>query len=403
MLDSIYIGLTGLSTFSKGLNNISNNVANLNTTGYKRNEAIFQNLLYNDQGPSDSGNGNSERFLGNGVELGTTTTIFAQGTVKQSGNDQDAAINGNGLFILRQDGKTFYTRDGEFQFDADGYLVSKATGARVAVLGSGNQLEDMSISSLGVNPPKTTTEIKLTGNLSTTGTAPAVSDISVIDSSGNSSNLTISFTDNSSVTARSWLFQIKDQAGNAVSNGEVQFQGDGSPLSGFETFNFTYTPSGASAQQITLNFGTPGQFSGVTNFSSGADSTVKLLSTDGYPVGSINKITYDDSGKIVISYSNGQTSSTKQLALAWFDFLPGLENQGSNMFVNDTDQKPTVGAAKTSVFGSITGGSIESSNVDLTSEFSELIVVQRGYQASSQIISAGNDMIQQLFDMKAHN
>lgn len=402
MLDSIYVGLTGLSTFSKGLNNISNNVANLNTTGYKRNEALFQNLLYNDQGPSEGGDGNSERFLGNGVELGTTTTIFAQGTVNQTGNDQDAAINGNGLFILRQDDKTFYTRDGEFQFDANGYLVSKANGARVAVLGNGNQLEDMNISSFNVNPPKITSQIKLSGNLSSTGTAPSVSDIAVIDSSGNSTNLTINFTDNTSVTPRSWLFQINDPAGNAVANGEVQFQGDGSPLSGFENFNFTYTPNGASAQQLTLNFGTPGQFSGVTYFSSGSASTVKLLSTDGFPVGSINKITYDDSGKIVINYSNGQTSTTKQLALAWFNFLPGLENQGGNLFVNDTDQKPIVGSAKSSVFGSITGGSIESSNVDLTTEFSELIVMQRGYQASSQVISAGNDMIQQLLDMKAH-
>ncbi len=402
MLESVYAGLTGLSTFSKGLNNISNNVANLNTPGFKRSQVLFEDLFYNRQNMGDAGSGNGGPAFGNGVDIGHTSVVFKQGELRQTGNDQDAAIDGNGLFILRKDGKTFYTRAGQFQFDADGYLVSNASGARVAVLGGGSQLEDFNILQSRVNPPKATALIKMDGNLSSNDSdnLHVVSSITVYDNGGQASTLKITFTNNSGVTPRSWLYQIEDQAGNAVANSEIRFQGDGSPSSGYETFSFSYTPSGGSAQAIMLDFGLPGKFSGVTNFSAGTDSTVKVQSADGYTVGSMTKVTYDDEGKIVLTYSNGQTAKLNKIALAWFTFLPGLEQEGGNLFVNDTDQEPMIGSAKTSVFGKITGGSIESSNVDLTQQFSELIVTQRGYQASSQVISAANEMIQQLLDLK---
>lgn len=402
MLDSIYIGLTGLSTFSKGLSNISNNVANLNTPGFKRSQTLFQDLFYHQQ--NLGGNGSNTPFsAGNGVDTGGTSVIFKQGELRQTGNDQDAAIDGNGLFILRDGGKTFYTRAGQFEFDTSGYLVSKSTGGRVAVMSNGSSsLEDFNISEFRVNPPKVTSQIKLSGNLSVNDSdnQHTVSNISVFDSNGQNQPLSLTLTNNSAVTPRSWLIEVKDQAGTVITNGEVRFQGDGSPTAGFENLSFSCTPAGASAQNITLNFGEPSKFSGVTNFSAGTDSTLSVQSTDGYTVGSLSKVTYDDEGKIVLSYSNGQTSALKKLALAWFDFLPGLEQQGGNLFVNDTDQKPIIGVAKSSVFGKISGGSIESSNVDLTQQFSDLIVTQRGYQASSQVVSAANEMMQQLLDLK---
>lgn len=402
MLDSVYIGLTGLSTFSKGLNNISNNVANLNTPGFKRSQVLFKDLFYNPQNLGDSGAGGNGLPSGNGVDVGSSTVLFKQGELRQSGNDQDAAISGNGLFILRQDGKTFYTRAGQFEFDANGYLISRDTGARVAVLGNGTNLEDFNISGARINPPQITSSVKLSGNLSVndSDSQHTVANINVFDSNGQNRPLTIKFTNNSNVTPRSWLFQIDDQAGNAVSDHEIQFQGDGSPVSGFETFTFTYTPSGASAQQITLNFGEPGKFSGATNFSAGTESTLSVLSADGYTVGALTKVTFNDEGQIILAYSNGQTSALNKLALAWFNFLPGLDQQGGNLFYNDTNQTAIIGSAKSSVFGRISGGNIESSNVDLTQQFSELIVTQRGYQASSQVLSAANEMMQQLLDLK---
>ncbi|TCS37728.1 flagellar hook protein FlgE [Paucimonas lemoignei] len=402
MLDSVYAGLTGLSTFSKGLSNISNNVANLNTPGFKRTQTLFEDLFYNQQ--NLGGNGNNTSFTsGNGVDTAGTTVIFKQGELRQSGNDQDAAIDGNGLFILRDGDKTYYTRAGQFEFNSDGYLVAKATGGRVAVMSNtGTSLEDFNISDYRVNPPKITTLVKLSGNLSVNDVdnSHTISNVNAIDSNGQNQPLTLIFTNNSTVTPRSWLIEVKNQAGNVVANGEVRFQGDGSPLAGYEKFTFTYAPADASEQQITIDFGQPGTFSATTNFSSGTESTLSVQSTDGYAVGSLNKISYNDEGLIVLNYSNGQTANAKKLALAWFNFLPALNQQGGNLFVNDTDQLPIIGAAKSSVFGRISGGSIESSNVDLTQQFSDLIVTQRGYQASSQVVSAANEMMQQLLDLK---
>lgn len=403
MLESVYIGLSGLMTSQKGLSNISTNVANLNTPGFKGNQLLFEDLLYNQQNLGGNGSGNNTVSLGSGVDIGGTSVLFRQGTLNQTGNDQDAAITGNGFFILTKDGKTFYTRAGQFQFDANGYLVSRTDGARVSVLNSGGtQLQDLNISNSRVSPPQATTLISLSGTLTTNDTNlanNAISSINAFGSDGRNSPLKIVFTDNSTVTPSSWTFAITDQAANAVANGTVVFQGDGSPNLATSNFSFTYTPSGGSAQNITINFGKPGSFSGINNFST-STSSIKVLSSDGFAPGSISKITYDDQGQVILNYSNGQTATLNKLALAWFDFLPGLKQEGGNHFINDTDQKPIIGAAKTSVFGTITGGSIEASNVDLSQQFSELIVIQRAYQSSSQVVTAANEMMQQALDLK---
>jgi flagellar hook protein FlgE len=404
MLDSIYTGLTGLASFSKSLSNISNNVANLNTPGFKRSQVLFKDLFYNRQpmGDSGAGSGNDGAVLGNGVAISTTSTVFKQGELRQSGNAQDAAIDGNGLFILRNENGVSYTRDGQFQFDEKGYLVSKNSGVRVAVLDSTNQLKDFNVLDSRVNPPQATTQIIFDGNLSANDSdnKQEINGITIYNSNGDTSTLKIEFTNNGALLARDWLFQIFDQVGNTVASGHLQFQGDGSPVSGLENFIFNYTSPGGVAQSVKFNFGSPGGFSGMTNFSTGADSTAKVLTGDGYTVGSITKVGYGEDGQITISYSNGQTSKLNKLALAWFTYLPGLTLDGGNVFINASDQSPIIGAAKTAVFGKITGGSIEASNVDLTQQFSELIVTQRGYQASSQIVSAANEMIQQLLDLK---
>lgn len=403
MLESIYVGLTGLSTFARGLNNLSNNVANLNTPGFKRSQSLFQDLIYNQQNLGQDTPNNGGSSLGNGVEIAGTSMVFNQGELRQTGNDQDAAIQGNGFFILRDDGNTYYTRAGQFQFDDQGYLTSSSNGARVATLSDSLQLQDFNISSYRTSPPSATTEIQLNGYLSANDLDKkhVISDVNVYGNNGQLSKLKITFTDNSAVTARNWLVQIDDQAGNLVANGSVQFQGDGSPSPGSEEFSFSYTPSGGSPMTLKLVYGQPGRFNGLANFSVGDNSTAKVLSSDGYTIGSLTKISYDAEGQINATYSNGQTEKLGKLALAWFNFLPDLHQEGGNLFVNDTGQEPVIGSAKTSVFGSITGGSIESSNVDLTQQFSELIVTQRGYQASSQVVSTANEMIQQLFDLKS--
>jgi flagellar hook protein FlgE len=178
----------------------------------------------------------------------------------------------------------------------------------------------------------------------------------------------------------------------------VRFNGDGSPASGFNTFAFTLAPPGGVAPtQITLDFGAAGGFAGVTNFSAGADSTIRLGSQDGFAAGQIVSTAFDPDGTLVVSYSNGQTARGQKVALAFFQSPQQLEEQGGALFANPNDVPVTLGTAKSGVFGTLVGGSVEQANVDLAQQFSELIISQRGYQASSQVITTTNDMIDQLF------
>ena len=161
-------------------------------------------------------------------------------------------------------------------------------------------------------------------------------------------------------------------------------------------FSFSLTPDAAP---ITLDIGDPGSFSGLTNFSGPTQSNLQVLSQDGAAAGSLTSATFDESGALRLTYSNGKTQSGPTLALAWFDDLQSLRISGGSVFVNDADQAPTLGTASQGAMGRIAAGRVELSNVELTEQFTDLIILQRGYQASSQITSVANEMIQQLLDL----
>jgi flagellar hook protein FlgE len=406
MLDSIYIGLTGLTGFSDGLKNISNNVANVNTPGFKGTQLQFEDLFYRLQSGAGSTADQPDLFMGSGMKTGGSTVLFKQGDVKSTGNDLDAALDGNGFFVLRRDdGKLTFTRNGEFSLDANGFLVVRGGTERVQGLDGHGGFTDINIRDLNVSPAKATTTIKLTGNLSVddSDNTQTVSNIPVFDAHGGNSPLKVTFTKDTSASAvpRSWKIRIEDTAGNLVDDtGEIRFNGDGSPQPGFETHGFTFTPVGADPMTLTLDFGTAGGFSGATNFSAGPDSSLALGSQDGLASGALTKATFDADGRLALTYSNGQTASHGQLALAWFDFLQGLEPSGQSGFENNTGLAMRVGAPRTSLFGGIKPGSIESSNVDLSQQFTDLIVIQRGFQGSSQVVTVANEMIQQLLDIQ---
>lgn len=405
MLDSIYIGLTGLSTFSKGLTNISNNVANLNTPGFKRSQLTFEDLLYTRDSFGRDTPEEGVSAQGNGVASGKTTVVYEQGELRSTSNDQDAAINGNGFFVFRKDGETYYSRGGQFELNADGVLVSRVNQAHVAALDASGHLTDIDTKHNLVSPALATTNINLAGNLNQSDLASApysLSTINVVAADGSTHVLSAIFTNTgSSATpvARNWTVSIKEGA-TVVANGSISFNGDGSLLAGSESLSFTYTPTGGKAQNIKVVFGEAGILThGLTNYS-GVQTTPTVESTDGHTYGTLTKITFDAGGNVVANYSNGQTEKIYRLALAWFDFLGGLSQDGGNVYVNDTSDDPVYGVAGKGTFGSIKGGYIEASNVDLTQQFSELIVTQRGYQASSQVVTAANEMIQQVLDIK---
>lgn len=391
MLDSIYIGATGLINYSKGLSNISDNVANLNTAGFKGTQLEFLDLFYRYSYSGSNDQQSTPYAQGSGVKAGQTSLRFTQGDFRQTGNDLDLAIDGNGLFVVRKDGQTFYTRDGEFTFDDSGYLVSRSDGARVAAQ-SGGSFSDINITGKRSNPAKPTTEVKFTNSLSVGGSTYTVSNISVYDSLGVLHTMSMDFTNNSSTTPGSWLYTLKEGSGT-IASGEVRYFGSGTPQPGFETSSFVFTPSnGANPQTVTLDFTD-------TNSFSSSSSTLSVESQNGYAAGFLSKATIDTDGNVVLNYSNGQTSKDQRLALAWFDNINALKAEGGNRYTVAGDAQRIVGSPGESVFGALKTGGIELSNVDLSQEFSELIIVQRGYQAASQVISAANEMIQQLGDL----
>jgi len=392
MLDSIYIGMSGLSSFSKGLSNISGNVANLNTPGFKGSQLEFLDLFYRYQ-YSGSNQHNSSHASGSGVEAGASYVKFTQGEFRQTGNDLNVAIDGNGFFILNKEGKTFYTRSGQFAFDSSGFLTAREDGARVAGVVGGRTTE-INISGRRSNPALATSAIKFDDTLSVNSTDFDVANITAFDSLGKQHTFTLELINDSANVPGRWTFELLEGA-TQVATGEIRYNGSGEAVAGFESTTFTYAPSGgANSTQITLDFSD-------SDYLSASSSTLKVRTQDGHAAGFLTKTSIDTDGFLNLSYSNGQSVRGGQLALASFSDLTALQAQGGNRFIvfGETGRS-TISAPGGFATGRLLAGGIELSNVNLAQEFSELIIVQRAYQASSQVISAANEMIQQLGEIR---
>ena len=392
MLETIYVGLTGLDSYSKGLNVISNNVANLNTVGFKGSALQFADLYYRNDGTGLGGD--AQQQIGGGVGTGGTFLNFQAGEGRQTGNDLDAMIDGPGLFVLRKDGDTYFSRAGQFEFDRDNFLVDKANQARIAALDDSGQLHDLSITGLRANPAKTTSRIKFAGNLSTGDTQHVVADVTAYDPLGAASKLKLTFDNTNVATPGSWKVTAATADGTEVGSGEIRFKGT-KPEIGFDAVTLSFTPKDGEPVTTVLDFSVD-----TTGSSAGADSTFAVSTQDGYAAGSLVKASFDVDGNFVLTYSNAQTEKHGRLALAFFNNTDALEQLGSNVYVNRFGQAPDLGRAGEREFGKITARSVEGSNVDLSQQFSDMIITQRGYQASSQVITTANEMIQQLLDMR---
>lgn len=399
MMSSIYVGMTGLMSYAKGLDIISNNVANMNTPGFKKSDLQFQNLVF-DKSTSSRDEGQQTYSAGQGVEAKQTTINYKQGEMREVSDSNSVAIDGNGFFVLRDENQLLYTRHGDFEFDGDGYLVSSSRGGRVAAL-ENDKLVDININNYKKYNAVQTSIIKVHNNISSTADEHTLDNIEIVDPNGNVHNITLRFRNNSATTPGSWLVTVVDNTDIEVEvgSGEIRFNLDGTPEEDYNVLNVSFSYSDSSSIPLEINFGEPGSLIGTTSFDEGQSSSISIQEIDGAQRGALIKSEFDSKGQITYHYSNGEEQKGAVLALAWFDDLQALEQIDGSVFRSHNSQKAYFGAAEEGVFGSIQGGQIELSNVELTLEFSDLIIIQRGYQASSQILTITNEIIQQTLDM----
>ncbi len=395
MFDVISIGLSGLQAFSKGLRTIGSNITNLNTPGFKGQSLQFTNLFHQEGQSFQAGGSGAEFGFGMGVGTLGSAINFKQGDIAQSGNPLDAAVDGDGYFILRDDTGTRYTRNGGFQFDPQGVLVSRANGERVQGYGEDGALRDITLDNLRSNPPKATTSVDFTGNLSSSATTFTISDVAVISATGGNMTLKLTFKSKGVTSPGAWTVTANDGTSD-VGSGDIVFA-NGLPKPDGSTVNLTFAPAGSDPFSVAFNFGT-----NVTSFDSGSSSTLAVSKQDGYATGELTGLGFDAQGVLNAQYSNGQTAKVGQLALARFESNYGVSDAGNGAFMASDDAIMRVGVASNGGFGSVTPSAIEGSNVDISSEFSELIVMQRGFQASSRVVSTADQMLQELFDLKSN-
>jgi flagellar hook protein FlgE len=414
------IPLSGLTAESTALSAIANNLSNQNTIGYKDTTVQFSDLFYQQLGTTGSGD---PIQVGAGVEVGSMPSLFTQGSVESTGVPTDVAIQGSGFFVVQNgDGTLNYTRAGDFSVDANNYLVT-SSGQQVlgypavnGVINTGAAMAPLQLGAGTLSPPSATTDVQLTTNLNA---AASVGDtfstpVTVYDSLGGSHTLTFNFTNTG---PGAWSYNITIPAADVggtgnpvvVNSGNLTFDNNGNLLTpagnvtgiGVGTTGNTGTGAfadGAAPMSFTwdlYNNGTPL----LTQVA--APSSTSATNQNGFSSGSLVSFTIGSDGTIAGSFSNGETQPLGQLALANFANPDGLQLDGS------TDFSPTLasGAAVNGVpgtggLGTITGGALEESNVDIATEFANLIVAQRGYEADAKAVTTFDQIMQDTIALK---
>ncbi|HEY0589177.1 MAG TPA: flagellar hook-basal body complex protein [Pseudoduganella sp.] len=393
MFESISIGTSSLLGHEKGLRTVGNNLANVNTAGFKSSQLGFTALFDQQAGGGQAG-ANGGAGGGTGVKVGGSVVNFQAGLDQSTGNPTDLKINGNGFFVIKRGNEYLYTRAGDFSFNDKGVLVNGA-GDTVQAMAEGGKLADLELDKQLRSPAKATTTLKFAGVIPSppAGSTAALADVTLpsitaVDANGSSHTLSMKIHYNGS---SEYALTVSEGA-TTVGTGTLKFAG-AYPVPGFNAVTMNWTPAGLAATSLKFDF------SSDVMAQPGA-STIAFASQDGYAAGAKSDQTIGADGVVTIKYSNGQTSTGPRLALADFASVRDLSEAGGSAFRRSADAVASYGYADTTTFGKLQVGHREGSNVDLAEEFSNLILMQRGYQAASHVVSTANEMIQQLFEMK---
>ncbi|KXK69338.1 flagellar hook protein FlgE [Pseudomonas monteilii] len=438
---SFNIGLSGLYAANKALNVTGNNIANVATTGFKSSRAEFADQYSN----SIRGTSAGKNVVGTGVKTAAVSQMFSPGNINGTGQALDMAIDGNGFFVMSDNGSKIYTRAGAFYSDKDGYVVN-SSGANLqgyAVDANGKIIQGV-LTNLQIDTsnltPNPTGKISENVNLNSSATAPAVTpfdpantgsynytfNTDVYDSQGNAHQLNQYFVKDAS--SNSWTMYTTidgrnpaDPTSTTPLSNKLPFKSDGTldtaamtagPVAGGMTIaadkTFTlgnwipaqknaagvWSPNGATANLAGVNL----DMLGATQYNAASATTAK--SQDGFATGELSGLTIDQSGNMFANFTNGQDKIIGQVAIANFANLQGLTPIGGTSWKESyASGVPVIGAPDTGTLGQITGGALEDSNVDLTGELVNLIKAQSNYQANAKTISTESTIMQTIIQM----
>ena len=428
ILRSLNNGASGLRSHSEALGVTSDNIANVNTVGFKKSRGVFEDVL-----GRSLADGGAAPQAGSGSRLAHIEQVWGQGALMTTESPTDLALSGNGFFVVQGNSGgvqgQFYTRAGQFQLDADKRLVNSqgmvVQGYMVNAQGvMGTSLTGLSLGGSTL-PARSTTSVDASINLDSNAAVPAAwnpaspettsnfsTGVTVYDSLGNPQEVTVYFRKSG---ANAWEWHAMTD-GAAVTGGTAGVPSEGA--SGTLTFNTQGALDTETTTASTWNFvnATPGQTiafdfgtSITTEGGTGLDATTQFaspstttaMSQDGFAAGSVAGVSVESDGKVMGVFSNGQKRVLGQLAIATFASTEGLERSGQNLWAaSDASGQPLLGAAQSGGRGSVIAGALEQSNVDLGQEFVNLISYQRGFQANSRVISTSDEMYSELVNLK---
>lgn len=414
MMKALFAAIAGLQNHITYMDVVGNNIANVNTQGFKASRVTFQDMLTQTisgaSAPTENRGGTNPQQVGLGMKIGGIDVLHTQGSLQATGRSTDFAIQGSGFFIMRDGSRTFYTRDGAFDVAVTGELVNPTNGYKVqGWRADTNGVTDIDAPLGSIVIPlgqsiaaQATSMVTLQGNLDATATngTKFSTTIEVYDSLGAPHPVTITFE---KTAASTWSVEATgaDLSANVPGNpASVVFDADGrltTPAAG-TPLAFALNLSAGAANGATAAIPVDIDIDSLTQFS--GPGTIAPTFNNGFSAGSLVSFSVGPGGDITGIFSNGTTRPLGQIAMANFTNPAGLQKSGSNLFeATSNSGVPGIGTPGTGGRGSIGAGVLEGSNTDLAREFTNVVIAQRGFQASSRIISTADQMLEGLVNL----
>jgi flagellar hook protein FlgE len=409
MSSAIANALSGLDANSTAINVVSGNLANLNTTGYKDIQVSFQDLV------NQSLSGFSNATAVSGSTVAQTTQSFTQGTLETTGGEYDAAIQGGGFFVVQEpSGATEYTRQGNFQVDSSGQLMTasgqfvQGWNASAGVLNTTAPTTGITLPNALTQPPVATSafsfDVNLAGNAA--GNATFSSPIQIYDAQGNAHTLTVTYTE---TAANNWDYAVAlptadlgAASSNPLASGTLTFDGNGNLLTPLAANGAIAIPvtlaNQASIPSLTWNLY---DASGNPTISQSAQTSTNISFTqNGSAASQLSSMNIGAGGTVVATFSNGTTENVAQIALASVLNPDSMQQVDGNSFApTGNTAAPVIGMPSTGARGSITGGALETSTVDIATELTNLLTYERGYEANSKVITTEDNIVQDVLTL----